>query len=61
MGKKLSLDQAAEELGASKRTVRRMISSGKLRAYRVGDSSLVRIDRDDLAAVLQPVVPNGKY
>jgi excisionase family DNA binding protein len=61
MGQKISLDAAAVELGASKRTVRRMITSGKLRAYRIGDSSLVRIDRDDLAKVLRPVIPNGKF
>ncbi len=61
MGQKISLDAAAIELGASKRTVRRMITSGKLRAYRIGDSSLVRIDRDDLNKVLTPVIPNGKF
>jgi excisionase family DNA binding protein len=60
VGRKLSLDEAADELGISKRQVRRLISSGQLRAYRVGNCSIIRIDRDDLAAVLRPVVPNGK-
>jgi excisionase family DNA binding protein len=55
-----TLDQAADELGCSKRHVRRLISTGQLRAYRVGkDSSLVRIDRSDLDKVLVPLVPSG--
>lgn len=61
MGQKISLDAAADELGVSKRSVRRLISGGELRAYRLGKSSLIRIDRDDLEKVLQPVVPNGKH
>ena len=59
MGKKISLETAAEELGVSKRTVRRLISAGELRAYRVGKQS-VRIDINDVAAVLKPIVPGGK-
>jgi excisionase family DNA binding protein len=60
MTKKLTLDQAAEELGASLRTVRRLVSSGQLPAVRIGNSRTIRIDRDDLEKVLKPVVPNGK-
>lgn len=60
MGKKLTLDQTADELGTSLRTVRRLVSSGQLPAVRVGTSKLIRIDRDDLAKVLKPVTPNGK-
>ena len=56
MGKKISLDAAAEELGMSKRSVRRLISTGQLRAYRIG-RQMVRIDCDDLAAALKPIVP----
>jgi excisionase family DNA binding protein len=48
MGQKISLDAAGAELGASKSTVRRLISSGKLPAYRVGKTTMVRVDRDDL-------------
>jgi excisionase family DNA binding protein len=59
MGRKLSLDAVAEELGISKRSVRRLISSGELRAYRIGRAA-IRIDSDDLAAVLTPVIPDGK-
>ena len=59
MGRKISLETAADELGVSKRTVRRLISGGELRAYRVGKQS-VRIDVNDIAAVLKPIVPDGK-
>lgn len=55
----LTIDQAAEKLGISRRSVRRLISSGELRAYRVGERS-VRVDFNDLDAVLKPVVPDGK-
>lgn len=59
MGKKISLETAADELGVSKRTVRRLISAGQLPAYRVGEQS-VRIDINDIASVLKPIVPDGK-
>jgi len=56
VGQKISPNAAAEELGISLRQVRRLISSGELRAYRVGKCSIIRIDTDDLAALLKPVV-----
>jgi excisionase family DNA binding protein len=59
--KKLTLNEAADELGVSKRTLRRLISSGQLPAVRIGiGTAIVRIDPDDLANVIHPVVPNGK-
>ncbi|WP_082959696.1 helix-turn-helix domain-containing protein [Mycobacterium sp. E2462] len=60
MGCKITLDAAADELGVSKRTVRRLISTGELRAYLIGKGRLVRVDRDDLASVIHEVVPSGK-
>jgi excisionase family DNA binding protein len=57
MGKKLTLAEAAETLNTSKRTVRRLISSGKLRAYYVAGTRIIRIDADDLAKLLRPVTP----
>ncbi|OBJ09667.1 excisionase family DNA-binding protein [Mycobacterium sp. 1465703.0] len=60
MGKKISLDTAADELGVSKRTVRQLISDGVLPAFKVGRTSAVRIDADELPQVLRPITPNGK-
>jgi excisionase family DNA binding protein len=56
MGKKVSLRKTGDELGISQRGVRRLISSGELRAYRVGRAA-IRIDVDDIAAVLKPIIP----
>lgn len=55
-----TLGGAADEMEISLRTVRRMISSGQLRAYRIGNTKAVRILREDLDKLLKPVVPNGK-
>jgi excisionase family DNA binding protein len=60
MGKKLSLRATANELGISVTGVRRLISTGELPAYRVGRAAVraaVRIDVDDIAAVLKPIIP----
>jgi excisionase family DNA binding protein len=58
MGKKVTLQYIADHLGVSLRTARRLVTDGELKAYKVG-GHLVRIDVDDIAAVLRPIVPNG--
>ncbi len=58
MGQKVSLDAAAELLGVSKYTVRRMITDGKLPGYKVGRQS-IRVDTDDIAAAFTPITPKG--
>ena len=50
--------QAAEYLGITDRTLRRMIAAGKLPAYRLGPR-LLRIDVNDLDALLRPVPVGG--
>jgi excisionase family DNA binding protein len=60
MGQKITLAATAERLGISRDSVRRLISSGELRAYRIGSQYSIRVDTDDLAAVLKPIVPNGR-
>jgi excisionase family DNA binding protein len=61
MGRKLSIDDAADELGVSKSSVRRMISTGELKAVRIGTGRrVVRIDRDELDKVVHPVVPSKR-
>ena len=61
MRKMVSLDEAAETLGTSKRHVRRLIAVGELRAYRVGPdtSRIVRVYEEDVSALLRPIQPNG--
>ena len=50
----LSLDQAAERLNVSKRTIRRAIAAGELPAYRMGQR-VVRVKADDVEALLRPI------
>ena len=50
----VSLAIAADYANVSQRTIRRYVASGLLRAYRVGPR-LLKIDLDDLAALLTPV------
>jgi excisionase family DNA binding protein len=45
-----TIDEAAELLNVSPRTVRRLIEAGALRAHRIG--RLVRISDEDIAAFL---------
>lgn len=59
MGKKLTLDEVADELRMSKRAVRRLISHGELRAYRIG-KGVIRVDQDDVEAALKPIPASGK-
>ncbi len=49
-----SITEAAEYVGCSKDTIRRMIVGGDLPGYRLG-SKLLRVDLDDLDAALHPV------
>lgn len=47
----ITVDDAAEQLGVSTRTIRdQYLATGRLTRYRVG--RLVRIDADELAAVV---------
>lgn len=52
-----TIKQAAERLAISQETVRRLISSGKLPAYRVGGSrrGCIRINEADVDALMKPV------
>jgi excisionase family DNA binding protein len=46
---------AAQRLGVDVKTVRRMIADGRLKAYRLNGDGLIRINVDDLEALLVPV------
>lgn len=51
---RVSLQVAAAILGVSTKTVRRYIADGRLPAERVADR-LLRVRRDDVEALVQPV------
>lgn len=50
-----TISQAAERMNCSEKTVRRMIADGRLKAYRVGGRSTIRVDRDSLLALEKPM------
>jgi hypothetical protein len=52
MGEKLTLEQCATEAHTSIRGVRKLVAHGVLRASRIGSSTAVYIDSDDLATML---------
>lgn len=52
----VSLNEAAEYAGCSTRTIRRIIASGGMPAYRLpGASRMIRVDLAELEAALSPV------
>ena len=53
-----SIQAAADRLGCTTRTVRRMISRGDLAAYRVGPR-LIRVDLNEVDNVLRPIPTAG--
>jgi excisionase family DNA binding protein len=53
-GRTISVNEAAESLDCSPRTIRRYIASGLLPAYRMGPR-LIRIDPAELDAMLHKV------
>lgn len=57
--KYLSINDAAEELGVTERTIRNYIARGSLPASRIRGSRIVRIDRADLDSLLQPIPAAG--
>ena len=50
--------EAAEYLGITDRTLRRMIADGRLPAYRLGPR-LLRIDVGDLDGLMRPIPTGG--
>lgn len=54
----LTIAEAAELIRVHPRTVRRRIAEGALTAYRVGPH-LIRLDADELDALLRPIPAAG--
>lgn len=53
-----SLPDAAEQYGVSAKTLRRYISAGRITGYRFGPRML-RVDLDELDALLRPLAAGG--
>ena len=54
----LSQAEAAEYLGITDRTLRRMVARDEVRGYRLGPR-LTRFDQNDLDAALRPIPTGG--
>jgi len=53
-----SIPGAADYLGVCTKTIRRMISRGEIRAFRVGPK-ILRVDLNEIDAMLRPI-PSAK-
>jgi excisionase family DNA binding protein len=53
----ISLQAGADYAACSQKTLRRHIAAGRLRGYRLG--RLVRIDLDELDAIMRPIPAAG--
>ncbi|AXH46781.1 helix-turn-helix DNA-binding domain protein [Mycobacterium phage Acolyte] len=54
MPQRASIQQTADYLGVSTKTVRRYIADGKLKAVRLGPK-LIRVERDSVDALMRPI------
>ena len=50
----LTMQQAAEMLGCTPKTLRALVSRGTIRAYRLGPRQ-IRLKREDVLSALQPI------
>ena len=56
----VDIQAGARRLGCSVKTLRRRIATGELPAFRLKNSTLLRIEVADLDNLLEPVTPTGK-
>lgn len=56
----LTIRETAMLLALSVRTIHRYIAEGKLRAYRVAGERSIRIKREDVETLLEPVGTESK-
>ena len=55
----VTLTAAAQHAACSSKTIRRRIAAGELTGYRLG-SRLIRVDLDELDALLRPIPTTGR-
>ncbi len=56
----LTIRETAALLALSTRTIHRYIAEGKLKGYRVAGEKVIRIKREDIEALLEPVGASGQ-
>lgn len=56
----LTIRETAALLALSTRTIHRYIAEGKLKAYRVAGEKVIRIKREDVDALLEPLGTEGQ-
>ncbi|MFC9438958.1 helix-turn-helix domain-containing protein [Nocardia sp. NPDC057030] len=61
VGPVLSLQVAAAQLHLNVRTIRRMISAGVLKGYKVRGTRAIRVRQDDVIALLSPISAGGEF
>lgn len=59
--RRIGIAEAADVLGVSKDTIRRMISSGEIPAYRIGRkvNAPIRLNLEDVEACARPIPTAG--
>lgn len=55
----VSIDQAAEYASVSAKTIRRRISDGSLRGFRLGKGRTIRVDLNDVEQLLHEIPTAG--
>jgi excisionase family DNA binding protein len=55
-----TLEQEAKRLGVHPKTLRRRIAEGRLTAYRMSGSRLIRLNPDEVDALLRPIPTAGR-
>lgn len=54
-----TIQDAADRIGVSTKTIRRKIADGSLPAYRLG-TSIIRLRSDDVEGLLRPIPTAGR-
>jgi excisionase family DNA binding protein len=54
-----TIEDAAQYVGVHTKTIRRAIAAGRLTGYRLPGSRLIRVDMNELDAVMSPIPTAG--
>jgi excisionase family DNA binding protein len=54
-GRWLTIDETAEHIGVTTKTIHALINSGQLPANKIGQTRMVRIAAEDVDALMRPI------